>query len=267
MFVGLSRVNQGRMSEGLADFEHGIVLARRNGDHFWEPRLVSNLGYVHRELGAVEKARAFDTRALALARESPSPWALELATEVEPLLNLCIDSVRAGDAEGAVTLLATLEAGTARSDWLRWMNELRVEAVAAEHYTARGAFDAALERASRLSRIATRLRARGYACTAERLRGEVALGRRRDERAAAARLTQALGALDAYPAPLETWKSRRVLGLLQRRLGNEAAARSALAAAAIDVDTIARGTDDAALREGFLASPAVREVLTQAGRA
>ena len=35
MFVGLARANQGRMSEALADFEHAIVLARRNGERFW----------------------------------------------------------------------------------------------------------------------------------------------------------------------------------------------------------------------------------------
>jgi hypothetical protein len=57
-----------------------------------------------------------------------------------------------------------------------------------------------------------------------------------------------------------------VLGLLRRRLGDAAAARRAFSSAAADIDTIARGVDDAALREGFLRSPAIREVLEGAGR-
>ena len=85
-------------------------------------------------------------------------------------------------------------------------------------------------------------------------------------RDALARLESALGTLRGFAAPLETWKARRVLGLLGRRLGDEPAARNAFAAAAADVDTIVRGTDEPALRESFLGSPAVREVLEQAGR-
>jgi tetratricopeptide (TPR) repeat protein len=263
MFTGLARANQGRLSEALADFEHAILLAGRNGDRFWEPRLVSHLGWVHRELAAVQKARAYDTRALALARENPSPW----APDADALVNLCIDGVRAGDPEGAAALLAALEAGIQGSEWMRWMNELRLEAAAAEHFAARGAYETAVERAGRLKIIAEKLRARGYACTAARVRGEAALARQRGQRAAAVGLGQALAALDSCPAPLETWKSRRVLALLRRQLGDEAGARDAFRAAAADIDTIARGTDDLALREGFLRSPAAHEVLQSAGRA
>ncbi len=75
MFLGLARANQGRMSEGLADLEQAEVFAARNGDRFWQPRLVSQQGWVHRELAAVEQgARARRARARAGARE---PLALD----------------------------------------------------------------------------------------------------------------------------------------------------------------------------------------------
>ena len=71
----LARANQGRMSEALADFEHAEVFAARNGDRFWQPRLVSQQGWVHRELAAVEQgAGARRARARARARE---PLALD----------------------------------------------------------------------------------------------------------------------------------------------------------------------------------------------
>ncbi len=262
MFVGLARANLGRMSEALLDLEHAQVFAGRNGDRFWQPRLVSQQGWIHRELAAVDKARQLDARALDLARENPSPW----APEVDALLNLCVDGVRAGDPARAADLLATLEGGTRPRDWFRWMNELRLEAAATEHFAARGALDATSKRAARLETVAARVGARNYLCTAARLRAELTLAGRGHSREAAARLGRALAALDSFPAPLETWKSRRVLGLLRRSLGDEAAARRAFAAAAADIDTIARGVDDAGLREGFLRSHAVRETLESAGR-
>jgi tetratricopeptide (TPR) repeat protein len=262
MFTGLARANQGRISEALVDFENTIVLARRNDDLFWEPRLLNHLGWVHRELTVVEKARGYDTRALALARENREPW----APNVDALLNLCVDGVRTGDSEGAGALLGTVEAGIKASEWMRWMNDLRLEAVASEHHAARGAYDLAVERAERLARLARSLGARGYVCTAARLTGEAELARGADVGRPAARLQRALGALDQHPAPLESWKSQRVLGLLRRRLGDDAAAQRAFVAAAGDVRTIAGGVDDDVLRERFLSSAAVRQVLAEAGR-
>jgi len=262
-FLGLARVNQARISEGVAVFEQAILLARRNGDRFWEPRLVSHLGYVHRELGALAQARGFDTRALDLARESPSPW----APQSDALLNLCVDAARAGDVDTASEYLASAEAALLRRDWMRWMNELRLEAAAAEHFLARGALDLAGARAGRLGRLAAGLSARGYACAAARFSAEIALARGHGEAAARGPLERALQALAELPAPLETWRSRRVLGLLCRRTGDAGAARATFASAARDVDRIAGGVEDASLRRVFLESPAVSEVMAGAGRA
>jgi tetratricopeptide (TPR) repeat protein len=263
MFQGLARANQGRLSEGLRDLEQAEVFAARNGDRFWQPRLVSQQGWIHRELAAVAKARELDGRALALARENPSPW----TPEVDALLNLCVDDVRAGNPESAADTLAILEDGTRTRDMFRWMSELRREQVATEYHAARGAHAATGHRATQLENVARRLGARNYLCTAARLMAEVTLAQQGDCRQALAKLERALAALRDYPAPLETWKARRVLGLLRRRLGDERSARNAFVAAAADVDTIVRGTDEPALRQSFLGTPGVREVLTQAGRA
>jgi len=70
--------------------------------------------------------------------------------------------------------------------------------------------------------------------------------------------------LEAFPAPLEVWKSARVLGGALQRLGRGPEARRAFDTAARAVRTIAEGTHDEALRTGFLASAAVREVLERA---
>ena len=46
--------------------------ARRNDDRYWLPRLASHLGWVHRELGALERARELDAEAVRIARERPA---------------------------------------------------------------------------------------------------------------------------------------------------------------------------------------------------
>jgi eukaryotic-like serine/threonine-protein kinase len=262
MFLGLARANQGRVSEALDDFTDAITVARRNDDRYWLSRLVGHLGWVHRELGARERAREHDTEASRLAREQPA-W----GPETEVLLNLCIDDLRDGRAEEASVLLADLRTRSAGSPWMRWMSDLRIAAAAAESWQVRGDHVRAEEEAVRLAEIAGGLRARGYSCTAERIRGHVALARNQGLEDAAARLDAALGELSHPPAPLEAWKSARTLGLLRRRLGDEDAAARAFAEAARAVRAIAAGVHDDGLREGFLGLGAVREVLEVAGAA
>jgi tetratricopeptide (TPR) repeat protein len=263
MFVGMARTNLGRVSEALATFRQALSLAERNGDFFWRPRLVSHLGWVRRELQAPAEAREFDARALEIARESPNPW----TPESEALLNLCADDVRSGRSDRSAEILARLEAGVRQGSWMRWMNELRLEAAVTEHWVARGDFDTATARAARLLEIARSLGARTYCCTAERVRLAAALHAGAGVEAAARRLAAALAEFEAFPAPLEAWKSARVLGRAWDSLGNGPEARRAFDTAARAVRTIAAGTHEDALRQGFLASPEVREVLDRAGAA
>jgi hypothetical protein len=221
---------------------------------------VSHLGWARRELQDPEGAREFDARALEMARENPSPW----APESEALINLCVDDARAGQADRAAELLARLEADARKGSWMRWMNELRLEAAAAEHWAARGDFDTAASRAARLLEIARSLGARTYCCAAERVRLAAALHSGVDVSGAAGRLARTLAELEAFPAPLETWKSARVLGLALEWLGRGAEARRSFEAAARAVRTIADGTHEEELRSRFLASAPVREVLERA---
>ncbi len=263
MFLGLSRVKLGRISDGLREFQEGISLARRNGDRFWLPRLVSFMGWGHREVLAHDKAREFDTEALRLVREASLPQ----GPETEVLLYLASDEMRLGNVDRASALLAELEAKVAESNWFRWMDAMRLAAVSAEYWTACGEPNRAIEHASRLRGLARRLGARDYLCAAERWRAEAALVQGGDLELAAQDLNQALDGLREHPALHETWKSARLLGRLHLRLGNEVAAGRAFAEAAEAIHTIAAGVTDEGLREGFLNAAPVREVLDAAPEA
>jgi tetratricopeptide (TPR) repeat protein len=256
MFRGLSRAYQGRVSEALDDFADAIAVARRNGDRYWLPRLVSHLGWVHRELGALERARAHDTEALRIAREGPV-W----GPESEVLLNLCVDDVREGRPEQAAALLAELESRAASSTWMRWLSELRLAAAATEHWAACGDRERTFRHAAHLAEASDRLGARDYRCAAARLRTSTVLELGGDLAEVACDLATSLDRLRATPAPLETWKSARLLALARKRLGDAEGAREAYEEAARAIRVIAAGTRDEGLREGFLATAAVREVL------
>jgi tetratricopeptide (TPR) repeat protein len=261
MFAGLSRANLGRVSEALDDFADTIAIARRNGDRYWLPRLLSHVGWLHRELGDFDRAREHDLEALQVARERPMPW----AAESEALLNLSLDDLRLGETKRAADLLRELQAKTAESAWFRWMNELRLEAVSADHWAERGDHSRAGAHAARLVELAERFGAPNFVATAERIRGQLALDRNEGVAEASVRLARALAALTDRPAPLEAWKSGRVLALLRQRQSDDAGAQAAFREAAQAVGTIAAGTRDPRLRAGFLATPSVREVLGQAG--
>lgn len=144
---------------------------------------------------------------------------------------------------------------------MRWLSELRLAAAAAEHWAVRGDRPRAIDHAEQLAEMAERLRSRDYRCAAERIRTGSALASGEGIAGAATRLAAALGELQGRPAPLEAWKSARLLALARRRLGDEQGARAAFADAAGAVNTIATGTRDEGLRNGFLALPFVREVL------
>jgi tetratricopeptide (TPR) repeat protein len=258
MFVGLSRIKLGRISEGIQVFLEAIALARRNSERFWLPRLVSYLGTAHREIQAPERALEFDTEAHRLMQEAGIPQ----SREIETLVVLAHDAVRLGDLEQASALLAELEEKATDEQWFGWMDELRVSAVSAERWAASGEWEKATAAADRLERIARRLGARDYRCAAERVRAEMALARGEAVEAAARRLTRAMAEVRRSAVPLETWRAGRVLGRVRRHLGDEAGAVEAFAAAAEAVHTIAAGINNAPmLREGFLAAEPVREVL------
>jgi tetratricopeptide (TPR) repeat protein len=260
MFVGLSRVKLGRISEGLQVFQDTLMLARRNGDRYWLPRLVMRMGWAHREVLAPERAREFSTEALRIAREAP----LAETLETEALLDLAVDEVRLGNRDRATTLLAEFEAKIGESSMFRWMDELRLAAASAEHWMACGDYETGAEYAGRLLELARRLSCRDYACAAQRIRAEATVAQGGDVESAARDLAEPLAALRSRPAPLEAWKTARLLGRLRRQLGDDEGASRAFAESAEAVRTIADGVTDPSLRDGFLCAAPVREVLEAA---
>jgi len=259
-FYDLCRARQGLLSKALEGLEETAEVARRNGDRFWRPRIVSNLGWVRAQ--AFAETIAFGEEALRLGRE----FRLPSAPETEALLDLCLDYARAGrfeDGERMIQELQTVDE-RARGSWHGWLHDLRMGAVVAEYRWLRGQSDKAYERAVTLLEAAEARDAFMFVAWARRLLGEIALREGRFSEAVA-ESQAALADLARRPAPLESWRILATLARARRALGEPDLARQAFQESQRVVSEISAGIVDGPLRAAFLAAPLVREVAAGAG--
>jgi len=253
--LGLVLGNLGRMSEALGILNEATEMARRNGDHFFLPRLPNCVGWIHRELQDFDHAMRHDESSVEIARQDHV-----LEAEANALINLAYDHTLEGAGEKPLAAFREVEAIFLRDDWFRWRYNIRLRAGQAEYWLAQGNLERAEEYARSLLETATRYEARKYIAVAHRLLAQVAIARG-DWLAADTELTVALGLLRQYPAPLAAWRIHAVLGRLRLQLGESQAAREAFAQGAVIAGQIAANVSDEKLRATFLSSAAVREVV------
>lgn len=258
-FLGLARGNLGRMTQALATLQEGLAMGRRNGDRFWVPGLASHVGWIHRELRDLPGAIEQDLEGLRSARENGVAQA-----EGNAMLNLCLDHVLAGQAGEAHRVLDELEALRSRGRWFGWLHGLRLDAARSELAILEERPEEAREAAGRLLAEATPKEAWTYVVTARQALAEAARARG-DLAEAETQLTTALGLLARRAAPLAEWRLRAALGRVRLAAGDLPAARLEFASAASLVRRVAASVEDGPLRAGFLAAPAVQEVLLAAG--
>jgi tetratricopeptide (TPR) repeat protein len=254
-FLGLCRGNLGRMSEALATLTEALKVARLNGDHFFLPRLPNCLGWIYRELQDFEKAFEWDQRGVEAALEDGVAEA-----EANSLINLGYNYTQTREDEKALAAFRGVEACFARDEWSRWRYNLRLQAVASEHWLSKGDSARAEDHARRLLTAASYHEARKYIATAHKLLAEIAMARG-DGGVAEAELTAALDQLRTHPVPILAWRTYAKLGDLCLQKGDVPAARAAFSQAAEIVGQIAANVSDEKLRATFLTSGPVREVL------
>lgn len=254
-FLGLARANMGRMSEGLATLNEGIAVARRNGDLFWFPRLPNCIGWIHRELQDFEGAFRYDREGVEIGRRHHV-----LEAEANSLINVGLDHIHARDAEKTISAFREVEGIFARDAWFRWRYNIRLQAATCEHWLAAGDLARANEYGGRLLETATHHKARKWIAVAHRLMAGIAAARG-DLAQAEAELNRGLEILRRFPAPLAAWKIHAALGRIHARADKTAAALTAFQEAQAVIHSIANNVKEDNLRNTFLASAAVREVM------
>ena len=254
-FHGLSKANLGQMSEALAILDEGIRMARRNGDLFWHPRMPNCIGWIHRELHDFEGAFKFDLEGFEIGHECHV-----LEAEANSLINLGIDYTHAGRSEETISAFHKVRDIFERDAWFRWRYNIRLHAAMAEHALHEGDTARASEITERLLETATKYEVHKYIAVAHKLRAQIATAEG-DRNKAEAEFETALDELRNYPVPVLAWRIYAELARLKSSNGDPDAAREAYSKAAEIVSNIASYVKDESLRETFLNSTAVVEVM------
>lgn len=255
-FLGLSKANLGQMSEALATLHEAIGMARRNGDLFWYPRIPNCIGWIHRELEDFEGALKFDQEGLELGHQCHV-----LEAEANSLINLGIDYTHAGKSDETVSAFHQVRDIFKRDAWFRWRYNIRLHAAMAEHSLRQGDTARASQIAERLLETATRYEVHKYIAVAHKLMAQIA-STAGNSSAAEGEFAAALEELQKYPVPVVTWRTYADLGRLKSSVDDVSAAREAFAHSAEIANRIAGNVAESNLRQTFLNSEAVREVMT-----
>ena len=256
--LGLTRGNLGRMSEAMANLNEAIKIGQRNGDRFWLPRLPNCIGWIHREMQDFDGALRHDRRGLEVGREHHV-----LEAEANSLINLGLDYDHTGHSENTLLTFGEAESIFERDAWFRWRYNIRLQAGTCEHWLAKGETEKAREFALRAFETATRHEAHKYIAAAHKLLGQVAVAEG-DVAEADRQFAAALEELRTFPAPLVTWKTYAQIGRMKSQVGDYLAAREAFAEAAKILTSIAANIEEEELRQTFLNSTAVQEVVNKA---
>jgi tetratricopeptide (TPR) repeat protein len=257
-FLGLSRANLGRMSEAIATLEEAIKMAARNGDQFWFPRMPNCIGWMHRELEDFEGAFKYDEEGLKVARQYNV-----LEAEANSLINIGIDHTYAGKSDETNSAFQETRDIFERDAWFRWRYSIRLEAATAWFWLRQGDLEKAGEFTQRLLQTAKEHEAHKYIAEAHRLKARIALAEN-ETSTASTEFTAALDELNNFPAPLTAWRTYADLARLQSTRGESKAAQSSFARANEIVQMVAANITDPKLRDTFVNSEIVREVMSGA---
>jgi len=258
-YLGLTRANRGRISAAMDSLNEALDLAKRNNNAVALSRVPNGFGWVWREIGNLRKAIEFNDGSVEFSRRFRAAEA-----ESNALINLVYDYLLAGEPGKAAGALENVRPLYERERWNRWrFYEIRHQAAECELRLVEGKLDRAGEHARVLLENATRYGVPKYIATARRLLGEIAAGSGAPH-TAEEQFTRSLDFFAEHPMPLIEWRHHASLARFLASRNRPAAAREAFGQARKLVEGVAAGIHDPQLREMFLLTQAVREVLAGA---
>jgi tetratricopeptide (TPR) repeat protein len=256
LFVrGMTRFNQGRLSEGLRDLREGIRLAEKNGERFWLSRYPNTLGWVYRELQDFETALRFDTEGAQAAREGGYG-----KPEANAHVNLAADYMALGEPRRARDHLRRAEEIFEADMWFRWRYNIRTKAELARYALARGDSREAARQASESVMLAGPRKARKHLARAHKILGDVAVA---EERFTDARqeYNMALGILERHRCPTIEWTVLLGAAEMASAFRDTGLAEHYRGRCQQVIRQLADSIDDDNLRRQFLAAEAIRRAL------
>jgi tetratricopeptide (TPR) repeat protein len=254
---GLTLTARGDYSIAQRGYHEGLALAERLGDETIHHRLLNCLGWLHLELGDLDRAEDLNRQSAAVGRRRKDPGTIPNA-EIN-LGDVCLAKDDPALARELYEGVERYAADPETSEWMRFRYLIRLAASQGELWLARGDLDRARQHAERCLELATRSNARKNLVKGWRLSGEIACRRRRWDDAEQA-LRQALAVAEQIGNPPQLWLTLAALARLELERGRPDAARRAATAAQEVIDGVLAALDDPALRASLSGLPVVRQV-------
>ncbi len=254
---GVIGIGKGDYDRALSALEEHLPLCEKVGDEVMRHRVLNTLGWLWAEFGDFARAIELSRRGADGARKRGDP-----ETIANPEINLADIFVAQGDLVQAADILEgvhRLAKDPATSDWMRWRYSTHLFASLSDVCLARGDHAKAREWADQCLEIAARTSSRKNLVKGWRLRGEIAIARRRWDEAETA-LREALTIAEAIGNPTQIWKTQAAMGRLQGERKRPDAAWQAYRAARAVVEGIHARLEDERLRRSLAAAPAVQRV-------
>jgi len=254
---GVVLTGKGDYDGALAAFQEGLALAEKVGSEILHHRLLNGFGWLHLELGDLDRALDLTRQSAEGARKRGDH---EVIANAE--LNLGDIFLVKGDlalAQQYLDGIHRLVQDPATSEWNRWRYSTHLFASLGELWLACGNPAKAQEFADQCLELATRTNSRKYLVKGWRLMGEIALARGQWDEADGA-LRQALSIAQAIGNPTQLWKTYLACGRLHAATKKLEAARQAYGAACEVIERIKGSLRDPGLRASLEDSPLIRRV-------
>jgi tetratricopeptide (TPR) repeat protein len=254
---GVTLTGKGGYDEALATFQEGLALSEKVGDEVLRHRLFNSFGWLHIEVGDLDRALDLNRRGAEGARKRGDP-----ETIANGEINLGDIFLAKGDlalAEEYLDGVYRLVKDPATSDWMRWRYSTHLFASLGELWLAKGDAARAWEFAERCLEIATPTNSRKYLVKGYRLKGEIALVRRQWDEAEGV-LRQALTIAEAIGNPTQLWRTHLALGRLHAATQKPERARQAYRSAREVIDRVKASLQNPGLRASLENSPLFQHV-------
>jgi predicted ATPase/class 3 adenylate cyclase len=253
----------GDYNQAFAAFEEGLALSEKVGDEFYGFRYLNTVGWLHSELGDLERAIDYNQLGAEMARKRGD---LEGTANAEINLgDIFLTKSNLTRAQEYLDGIYGFVKDPTTTDWMKWRYSMHLFASLGELWLARGDVSRARGFAGLCLEQATRTNSRKYLVKGWRLLSEIALARGQTDEAEDA-LRQAHILAQEIGNPAQLWKTHAVLGNLLQAQDRPDDARGAYDDALSVIEEVAAGLKDKSLRDTFLNSHHVQEIRRQAQR-
>jgi DNA-binding CsgD family transcriptional regulator/tetratricopeptide (TPR) repeat protein len=260
---GLMHCARGEYQQATEYLNEQIDLARRLGDRHYRCRALNTLGWVYMDLCNWDEALRLNAQGLSESLGVGDPEIVRNAR-----LNLADCYVAVGELDIAQRELEAVyiecqNPGEWGDDWVKWRYSQHLSASIGELWLARGHPDRALEFANACLEAARATTSPRNIVKSKRLRGDALLARG-DLDAAEAELVEALRVARGLRNPSQIWRSLETLGRLRLAQGNQTAAAGLYTQAREVIEAVAAGLVNTTVRDTFMRSRQVVQVLEAA---